>query len=391
MIRHKINNKNFIGPKALFDPTYIPPRLLYRNKEENSLGSILSDSISDDFSLNILYQGIRGIGKKSLIIKVLNDFFPEINNSYQLKTLNINCKNKTIEEVLFTLLIDINKKFSYNININHFLNSDLSHLWTTFKLAIRKQDNPILILFTNIDDLNEKSFKKILQYGKETRTPILSTANKVLRCSTLDILNEFDLKKKLSYFTYQELKKILKQRVDLAFSSNMDNELIEFLTDLIYEYYVPVPGKGIDILKELYPYLTNRSETTQGEILKISKTQFDSIPSSDEINLFSYISQRDILTLLFLDNLSSHFEYSSSYYITMEELKELFLLSIESIEYNFKEDRFRNIIKMLQNVGILSLSKKKKSRAEKFFMTIDKEQLKYIIDACFSDSPLTAN
>jgi hypothetical protein len=239
--------------------------------------------------------------------------------------------------------------------------------------------------------LNEKSFKKILQYGKETRIPIISTANKVLRCSTLDILHEFDLKKKLSYFTFQELKKILKQRVDLAFSRNIDNELIEFLTDLIYEYYVPVPGKGIDILKELYPYLINRSETTQGEILKISKTQFDSIPSSDEINLFSYISERDILTLLFLDNLSSHFEYSSSYYITLEELREIFLLSIESIEYSFKENRFRNIIKMLQNVGILSLSKKNKSRLEKFFMTIDKEQLKYIIDACFSDSHLTAN
>jgi hypothetical protein len=179
--------------------------------------------------------------------------------------------------------------------------------------------------------------------------------------------------------------------VNLAFSCNIDNEFVELLTDLIYEYYVPVPGKGIDILKELYPYLKNGGKSNQGEILKISKTQFDSIPSSDEISLFSYLSERDILTLLFLDNLSSHFDYNSSYYVTLEELKELFLLSVESIEYTFKKDRFLTIIQMLQNVGILSHSKNNNLENDKFFMTIDKEELKYIIDACFSNSSVNIN
>ena len=58
-------DNNFVGPKALFDPNYIPPHLLHRKKELNSLISILNDSISDKFSLNILYQGINGIGKKA--------------------------------------------------------------------------------------------------------------------------------------------------------------------------------------------------------------------------------------------------------------------------------------------------------------------------------------
>jgi len=39
-------NKNYIGPKALFDPNYVPPRLLYRKKEENSLHSILNDILN---------------------------------------------------------------------------------------------------------------------------------------------------------------------------------------------------------------------------------------------------------------------------------------------------------------------------------------------------------
>ena len=47
-------NENYIGPKALFDPNYIPPSLLFRKKEEQSLYAILNDSISDNFYLNIL-------------------------------------------------------------------------------------------------------------------------------------------------------------------------------------------------------------------------------------------------------------------------------------------------------------------------------------------------
>ncbi|MCK4780025.1 MAG: hypothetical protein KAT57_07555, partial [Candidatus Lokiarchaeota archaeon] len=64
MIAKSNLNNNYIGTKALFDPNFIPPRLLYRKKEEDSLFSILNDSISDEFCLNILYQGINGIGKK---------------------------------------------------------------------------------------------------------------------------------------------------------------------------------------------------------------------------------------------------------------------------------------------------------------------------------------
>ncbi|MFX0012056.1 MAG: hypothetical protein ACFE9R_17215, partial [Candidatus Hermodarchaeota archaeon] len=61
MISTQNNNSNFVGPRALFDQSYIPPQILYRKKEEKSLFSILNDSFSDNFSLNVLYQGIQGI------------------------------------------------------------------------------------------------------------------------------------------------------------------------------------------------------------------------------------------------------------------------------------------------------------------------------------------
>ena len=47
-------NYSYIGPRAVFDPNYIPPQILHRSKEEHALYSILNDSLSDNFCLNIL-------------------------------------------------------------------------------------------------------------------------------------------------------------------------------------------------------------------------------------------------------------------------------------------------------------------------------------------------
>ena len=85
-------NYTSVGPKALFDHNFIPPNLLHRKKEEKSLYSILDDSISDDYSLNILYQGIDGIGKKVIINKVINDLLIQKNGYNQISKVIIDCK-----------------------------------------------------------------------------------------------------------------------------------------------------------------------------------------------------------------------------------------------------------------------------------------------------------
>jgi hypothetical protein len=51
---------------------------------------------------------------------------------------------------------------------------------------------------------------------------IISTVNKILRTSTLDYLSEFDIKRKLNYFSYKELDSILQTRASLTFSHEID-------------------------------------------------------------------------------------------------------------------------------------------------------------------------
>ncbi|MFW9937869.1 MAG: hypothetical protein ACFFD5_09480, partial [Candidatus Thorarchaeota archaeon] len=73
MIVEPNHSKSYIGPKAIFDPNYVPKQILFRSQEVHSLYSILNDSFSDNFCLNILYQGIQGIGKKVIVNRVLKD------------------------------------------------------------------------------------------------------------------------------------------------------------------------------------------------------------------------------------------------------------------------------------------------------------------------------
>jgi len=388
-------NDNYIGPRAVFDPNYIPPQILYRSKEEHALFSILNDSFSDNFCLNILYQGIQGIGKKVIVNKVINDLVDQNNEIRNFHEISINCKEKNFEEIIVSLLTEIISFRNINLDYNCILNSNTSDLWNLFKLTSKKVDLNLILIFNNIEHLKPEIFKKFLQYGKETKINLISTVNKILRPSTLELLNYFDLKQKLNYYSYNELYEILKQRVSLTFLHEVDKELIEFITDLIFEHYVPVPGKGIDILREIYPFLCDQKKYKNHEILDTIQNQFDSIQVSDEFSILTYISEEDLLTVLFLDNLSNYFLKNSNYYITSKELMEIYYISCEALEYEKMGEVFKNLIKMLQNIGILSVSKKYYQENRKFipngsiidnyyFLVLNPKRLKAIIDAVFS-------
>ncbi len=395
MIAKSNINKNYVGPKALFDPNYIPPNLLHRQKEENSLFSILNDSISDEFNLNILYQGINGIGKKVIVNKVLNDILNQNKDSIKINKISIDCKEKNPEELIFLLLNEINGLSNFNLDFRLLLNSEVLHLWNTFKFICNRTDSHLFFLFNNVEYLEPELFNKFLQFGKESNITLISTVNKIIQPGTMDLFSEFDLKKKLDFYNYQELYSILKQRVQLSFSHEIDRNLIRYITDLICEQYVPVPGKGIEIIRDLYPILKNKNNTDNFEVLDICQNEFDSMQISDEFNMINYLSEEDILTVIFLDNFSNYFTRKNRYYISFKELHELYEISCETLEYEKGFNEFRKMIEEFLNIGIIKPSKRifhNKNTDESFsgvnydsfFILMNPKQIKVIIDAIFN-------
>ena len=388
-------NGFYVGPKALFDPNYIPPRLLHRKKEERSLFSVLKDSITDDFCLNILYQGIDGIGKRAIVNKVLNEILTQNQGSMNIHKACVDCKEKNFEELIFSLMTELSSLSNFNCNVSTILNSNISQLWNIFKLACKKNKNQLYLVFNNVEYLDPKVFNKFLQFGKETNTTLIFTVNKILRPKTIDVLTKFDLRKKLSFFTYHELYSILKQRVLLAFPHEIDKEIIKYIADVICEQYVPVPGKGIEILRDIYPILKPKNRLNNYELIEICQNHFDAFQISDEFSMLNYISEEDPLNIIFLDNLSNFFMRSINYYISLKELQDLYEITCESLEYEKSINEFQELTKELLNLGIIRPSRKNSCKEytsllydttdyDYFFMVINPRQLKAIIDTLFN-------
>jgi len=375
---------NYIGPRAIFDQNFIPPQILHRQKEEHSLFSVMNDAITDDFGINILYQGIDGIGKKVIVNKVFNDLLNQDHlTSYNYK-IKVDCKEKKLEDLIISLLGEMNRVYDFKLDFQQVLNSNLTDLWNLFKLACQKVNYNLLIAFYNVEHLNPEIFKKFLHFGKEKNMILISTINKVLKPAAYDLLGCFDLKFNLNYFSYNQLCEILHQRIALAYSVNLETDLVEFITDLIFEHYVPVPGKGVDILRELYLLLNSKKDYKEDGLYEIIQNQFDPLQMSDEYSLLTYISEESFLTIIFLDNLSNFFLKDTRYYISSQELKELYQISCESLDYDISLEELESLINMFQNIGILSTSKKNLFNNSRYFIIIPPKQLKAIVDALFT-------
>ncbi|KKK40563.1 hypothetical protein LCGC14_0492940 [marine sediment metagenome] len=393
----KLDNYNkYIGPKALFDPAFIPPHLLFRKKEQSSLNSILTDSLSDEFCLNILYQGINGIGKNAIVNIVINDITFQNKDLNDINKVCINCNEKTFEELIFSIISSLTGILKLKFNLESLLNSNISHLWNIFKLLCKKINNKIFFVFSNVEHLKPKIIKKLMIVGKESNITSIYTINKILRGNLVDFLSEFDLKKKLSYFSYNELYSILKQRICLSISHPVDRELIKYITDLICEQYVPVPGKGIEILRDLYPIFRDKHIIRNRELIELCQNHFDQMQINDEFSMLNYISEEEFLNIIFLDNLSNNFISQMKYYISLDELKEIYHISCESLEYNKNFNEFQNLIRKLLNIGIIRRSKRNKHYSKQYFvkkdlkddiyfMIISPNQLKTIIDTIFEN------
>jgi Cdc6-like AAA superfamily ATPase len=387
-------DNQFIGPKAIFDPNFIPPQILFRKKEVKSLTSILTDSLSDEFYLNILYQGVNGIGKKVIVNKVIDDLSRKNKGLNKIHKVNIDCKEKNLEELTFSVLNDLINVSKLNINYESLLNSNPSHLWNVFKLICKKTNFDLFFIFTNVEYLKPGIFRKFLNLGKENNITSIYTINKILRPPTFDILSEFDLKKKLSYFSYNELFSILKQRTVLTFSHGVDEELIKYIADLICEQYVPVPGKGIEIFRDIYPLLKENQTKGNFKLIELCQNHFDQMQINDEFTMLNYMSEEDYLHLLFLDNLSNYFISNMNYYITLNELEEIYNISCESLAYEKNTHEFKKILKEFLNIGVVRPSKNSRrenipyfsnhtANSDSYFMVISPNQLKALIDTLF--------
>ena len=111
--------------------------------------------------------------------------------------------------------------------------------------------------------------------------------------------------------------------------------------------------------------------------------------------MINYLSEADILTVIFLDNISNYFLSKMNYYISSNELQELYEISCETLEYNKNLNEFHEFTQQLLNFGIIRPSKRVLRKIDAygsfnnvnndlFFILINPKQIKVVIDTIFN-------
>ena len=88
------------SPKGLFDPYYVPEKLLHRDRELSSIEGNYRDSCDGDYGINCLVHGITGVGMTVFSRYFLTRIVPQQMNAM---TLYVDAKQKDSLEIVSEL------------------------------------------------------------------------------------------------------------------------------------------------------------------------------------------------------------------------------------------------------------------------------------------------
>ncbi len=162
---------DYYGPRALFDPSFIPPELHGRDKELHQVTSFLRDSQEDEFAANLAICGLPGMGKSTLVGRALSDL------EYG-QVVDVDCRNKIVEEILGALISGTEASLLPEFSGLNVLHKGIPNLWNTLRLIVKKtvsKSKNMTIVLKSINYIEDGYFEKFCRFGKEMGVNILAT------------------------------------------------------------------------------------------------------------------------------------------------------------------------------------------------------------------------
>lgn len=375
----------FAGSRALFDPSYIPPILLLREQELRTLSAVLFDGIQDQCPVSILLTGIEGIGKTSLARKSVATVKAKVQPTL-LNCMYVNCKDRTIDEVLFALIQAISGKSHEDLPAQNYFEYNLSQLWTYLKALMGKaSEHERVWIFDSIEDLDLQYFLKFVQLGKEVGVSTLGSHDAPMKSSAA-LPKSVDIHLNLEQMTPLGLYKITRQRLNLALPFQISPEIPQAICDYVDSFDTPRPGTCIRVLKDIYPVLKQEKALPPGSLRQACQRQVSGI-NFDDFQILNDVLDHDMVAQLFIDNLATYFQ-SGEFFIPEKALREQYQMAVESIEAPFDPTEFHQALITLIRSNILKESRVGRAlhRAE-YMLVPPPELLKGAIDVVFAGVP----
>ncbi len=225
-----INKNSVFINKNKISPHYVPEKLPFRDEQIKELSLWLSPILKKEKPHNIFIYGKVGTGKTSAVRHVINQLDNiSKENKLSLTTTYLNCRNyQTKHAVLFYCV----QLFYPDKN---FVGYSKSFIYDKFLTYIKEKNLNFIIVLDEIDKIKDREIDDLIytlsrsndELGIGSSVSMVGISNNLFFMSRLDPRTKSSLcEQEAVYPPYnaEELKEILKQRVEVAFNENTVKE-----------------------------------------------------------------------------------------------------------------------------------------------------------------------
>ena len=338
-----------VSPKGLFDPYYVPNKLLHRERELDTIGGIYADSYSDDYGINCLVHGISGVGNTAFSRYFLTKLVPESFNAY---TIYVDAKRKDTLEIVSELSDKIHRET--NTPLTYAFDLDL--MWLQLKRTASSSPRRGVFVIDNIDENNEEIYAKMARLSKEIKASTIGVLNSHdYRVLTKGHASQmaYDYELPLDTYTQSQLYDIVRMRVEDTFVHGLTDEIIRYITDIVCEFDASKPKTSIEALKALWP-ISFKGQEIDSDTVRAATAHISTLAhDQDYMDTIDTISMNDFMTLLVLEAMAEHLtRYKTETYIDRQTLSEIIQVKCEELGVRFAED---DIEKSLQTLIFQSI------------------------------------
>lgn len=277
----------------LFNESYLPPKLLHRDKELTMLSNLFSIEKGTSQSVNVLVHGAFGIGRTTLL-----RFFGQDNLPYY-KHPFIRFQQKQSHEILSEIL--------HLLAPNTYSVSSLSEQWVLLKRLLRTTEIPLIFIFDDVDRNSVKIYEKLLQVCKENGTSSMTTAPRYFpRLLKSEALRFLDVAFDLEPFSDNQFLDIVQQRVQAVVPHPVPQPIMEFIADLICLLDFQRPATVVELLQNLHPFLSHGLPLT-ADIIRQACLNSRTLHYDFWSEHLSSLSDLDVTTVLLLQAIGQYF------------------------------------------------------------------------------------
>ncbi|MHA1519489.1 MAG: hypothetical protein ACTSRK_04835 [Promethearchaeota archaeon] len=342
---------SYVGPRAIFNHNFLPPKIIARPKKTEVIQGVIQDALEDNYTTNLTLYGLKGAGK-NLMMNVIFQWFQLQNKEEKADKLSpiilpVDCADQELGQIIFTILQELCQIMNIKLKLKEVLAWDTITLWNSFKLLLRKSKRPVILYMQKIEYVEDEIMEKFLNFAKSTKNlHVLSSINTGNQFYAFNQFSQLDHRVRLGILDKSELMDVVSQRSTMAFKNYMEPAALNLIIDYIIEYGTKVPGSCIDVLKRIYPIIEEKGEILAEDIRRIIQYHFEGV-TIDSLAMADYVMKTSIEERLFLDYLINHFRNPAQFYIKKEEITRAYKMTAEELGFSVRSmefgTRFQNI------------------------------------------------